>query len=368
MEQLSQIWHRIQEVLFPVLQERLDPLTEKQRQLIEILEVVRIEDYVRVKLSKMGRPESDRRALARAFVCKAVYNMGSTEELIDRLHSDKNLRRICGFERANLIPDESTFSRAFDEFAQTQLPTLVHAKLIEKYCSERLVGHIARDSTEIIAREKPVSQCGEFKKVSNDPQAEKKRGRPKKGQVVAPKSETLLEKQMHMSPKELLESIPTLCNRGSKKNSKGFIESWNGYKLHIDTADGGIPISCLISSASVHDSQVALPLASLTAQRVVSLYDLMDAAYDAEVIKKHSLMLGHVPIIDHNPRGGEKRQMDEATAQRYKIRTGAERVNARLKDEFCGRMIRVRGPKKVMAHLMFGILVLTADQLLRLVV
>ena len=44
-----------------------------------------------------------------------------------------------------------------------------------------------------------------------------------------------------------------------------------------------------------------------------------------------------------------------------------ERVNARLKDEFGGRSIRVRGPAKVMAHLMFGVLALTADQILKLI-
>ena len=44
-----------------------------------------------------------------------------------------------------------------------------------------------------------------------------------------------------------------------------------------------------------------------------------------------------------------------------------ERVNARIKDEFGGRTIRVRGHAKVMAHLMFGVLALTADELLRMV-
>jgi hypothetical protein len=41
-------------------------------------------------------------------------------------------------------------------------------------------------------------------------------------------------------------------------------------------------------------------------------------------------------------------------------------VYARLKDEFGGRNLRVRGAAKVMAHLMFGILALTADQVLKL--
>ena len=51
---------------------------------------------------------------------------------------------------------------------------------------------------------------------------------------------------------------------------------------------------------------------------------------------------------------------------RYTERTVAERMNARLKDEFGGNHIWVKGNTKVMSHLMFGLLVLTADQLMRL--
>ena len=39
------------------------------------------------------------------------------------------------------------------------------------------------------------------------------------------------------------------------------------HKLHLDVADGQIPISCLLTSASLHDSQAAIPLATLSAQR-----------------------------------------------------------------------------------------------------
>ena len=38
------------------------------------------------------------------------------------------------------------------------------------------------------------------------------------------------------------------------------------------------------------------PLAQLSAQRVTSLYDLMDSAYDAPSIHAFSARLGHVPI------------------------------------------------------------------------
>ena len=84
------------------------------------------------------------------------------------------------------------------------------------------------------------------------------------------------------------------------KNSKGHIETGVGYKLHIDTADGQVPASCVLTSASTHDSQVAIPLAEMTSKRVTNLYDLMDSAYDASEIRNKSIELGHVPIIDEN--------------------------------------------------------------------
>ena len=94
--------------------------------------------------------------------------------------------------------------------------------------------------------------------------------------------------------------LPTDCDVGMKKDSKGYKSTWVGYKLHLDVADGQIPISCLLTSASLHDSQAAIPLATLSAERTTNLYDLMDAAYDAEPIRQHSRSLGHVPLIDTN--------------------------------------------------------------------
>jgi len=184
-----------------------------------------------------------------------------------------------------------------------------------------------------------------------------------------------------MTLEEMLEDLPKSCNVGTKKNSKGYKESWVGYKLHIDVADGDIPISCILTSASLHDSQAALPLAEITNQRVSNLYDLMDAAYDAEIIREKSKELGHVPLIDINSRNNkklkeelkaEKRRLDMINFKspedvRYNQRSSAERVNARLKDEFGGRQVRVRGWAKVMTHLMFGILALTADQMLKFI-
>lgn len=89
--------------------------------------------------------------------------------------------------------------------------------------------------------------------------------------------------------------------------------------------------------AALHDSQLALPLAEMTKQRVTNLYDLMDAAYDSAIIREHSKQLGHVTLIDFNHRSPkDERQFDPHEAQRYKERSTAERVNARVKNEFGG--------------------------------
>jgi len=86
----------------------------------------------------------------------------------------------------------------------------------------------------------------------------------------------------------------------------------------------------------------------------------------APQIKAFSAALGHVPIIDTNPRRGEKKAMHPAQAVGFKERSRAERVNSNLKDNYGGRFVRVRGAAKVMMHLMFGVIAITATQLFRL--
>ena len=103
-----------------------------------------------------GRPPEDRRALARAFVAKAMLGVPTTNALIERLAADKSLRRIFGWERRSQVPSEVRFSRALAEFARGDLPDKMHAALIARTLGGRIVGVIARDATEIEAREKPA--------------------------------------------------------------------------------------------------------------------------------------------------------------------------------------------------------------------
>lgn len=153
---LSQFWSYLQHDLFPFLRLEdhlaLSPALEK---VIRVLEFTQIERFIPSSRGCVGRPPKDRVALARAFVAKAVLDLPTTEALIDRLQADQALRRICGFERFHAIPDASRFSRVFAGFTAFELPARVHEALIRAQLGDQLIGHIARDSTEIEAREKP---------------------------------------------------------------------------------------------------------------------------------------------------------------------------------------------------------------------
>jgi Transposase DDE domain/Transposase domain (DUF772) len=382
-------WSHIQSTLFPWLREELDPVTGALEQLIIVLDTIGLAAYVPgPPRHGRGRKPEDRRALARAFVAKAVLGLPTTAAVIERLAIDKSLRRICGWESAREVPSEATFSRAFAEFAASELPDQMHEALVKRTLAGRIVGCVARDATEIDAREKPAKSgpndgppppSATPPAAAQPPAPPRKRGRPKKGEE-RPKATTRLERQATQSLPEMLAELPTGCDVGSKRNSKGYKHSWTGYKLHIDVADGQIPVACLLTSASVHDSQAAIPLMTLTGQRITYLYDLMDAAYDAAQIAEHSRALGHMPVIDFNCRNDtQSKAAREAESQRrvlinvpdpddalYNFRTMAERINARLKDEFGGRFLRVRGALKARCHLMFGVLALTVDQILRI--
>jgi len=362
-EKISWLRGRLQQGLFSDLEECWEqPLTEKEQRLVTILELVEVERYVsRSSLNQwMGRKILERQAIARAFVAKTVYNHSFTRSTIEHLKTTSNVRRICGFEKASDIPSEATFSRAFAEFAEGGLGEKVHKTLVERCLKSELVGHISRDATAIEGREKPT------KKPVKEKPAPKKRGRPAKGELRESKEDKRLTRQREQSVEEALKELPVYCDVGTKKNSKGYKETWVGYKLHADVNDCGLPVSIVLTAASLHDSQVAIPLMKMTSSKVDYLYDLMDAAYDAGSIYAVSRALGHVPIIDKNSHGKDVIPMAPHEAIRFNGRSASERFNSRLKEEFGAKNVMVRGALKVNLHLMFGVLALFADQLIKL--
>jgi hypothetical protein len=352
LAELGNLWNSIQTWLFPVLEDELGELDDRHREFVAVCETCQPRQHLAAyRWVGNGCPPKGRLALCKAFIAKAAWDFPTTSALIDAVRHRPTLRRLCGWETLGEIPGESTFSRAFAAFAEDQLPQRIQEAMIKEHYGNKIAGHISRDATAIHAREKAAK-----KNPKPEPPAE--------GEDPVSPEPTRLQRQLERTQDENLADLPRACDWGTKKDSKGKKQSWRGYKLHLDAIDGDIPISWLVTSASMHDSQAAIPLAQMSAERVTSLYDLADAAYDAKEIRQMSERLGHVALIDHNPRRGEKRQFAPAQAIRYRQRSSAERVNSHLHDNHGGRHVRVRGDAKVAAHLSFGLLVIAAEQLL----
>jgi hypothetical protein len=371
-QQLMQFAYVLQASLFPSIEEEIGELSAQAKLLTSVLAMVNPSDLLQ-KGRGAGRPREDRSALAAAFLAKAVYNCDTTRQLMEHLRVNVQMRRLCGWRSTRQLPHESTFSRAFAEFAQSELPQILHRTLIETTQGKRLIGHISRDSTAIEARERfPRAAAAPVKQTKR-----KYQKRPKRAK--ANDRGTQIERQRTMPLEQMLVELPRQCAIGVKKSSKGNTQYWRGYKLHLEVADGQIPISAILTGANVHDATVAIPLMKMSAKRVTWLYDVMDSAYDANAILEQSRSMNHVPIVQPHPRRNGKSksvlpkvfegkvapEMTWAQQERYKERSTVERVNARLKDEFGARNVRVRGAAKVFAHLAFGLIALTVDQLIK---
>ncbi len=365
---LSNIWNNIQCNLFPYLEGNLGYLSPEYKRLVAILEIIQIENFFACTRFNNGRPLKDRRLIARAYIAKIVFKVTYTKQFIKILQADQQLKTICGWDRFARIPSESVFSRAFKEFADSALPEKVHKALISKTHQDHIVGHVIKDSTAIAAREKFLKKEGSRKerkkKLNAKYSKEKKNGTSRKQQ------------QLKQDLTSMLNELPKECDIGSKKAGQGYVKPWKGYKFHLAVDDNCIPLAAILTSASLNDSEVAIPLAE-KAKYVHNFYDLMDSAYDAPEIKEHSQSLGHIPIIDEHSRSkkqkaekcaekARKHLLNFTTAEdkRYKLRFPKERCNALIKEYYGGGNIQYKGHAKVFCHLMFGVLTLTATTLL----
>ena len=233
-------------------------------------------------------------------MAKAVLGVPTTSALIERLDVDKFLRRISAGSDARKCLPKPRFpgrSRIRARRAARQDP-----RRADRAAGGGHLGGSGGREEIVEAREKLLQiTANDGKTIPRLPIIPRRRASADvhaSANSVRGRSRRVLKRQVKQNAQPDARDLPTACDVGCKKNSKGYKETWTGYKLHIDVACGQIPVSCVLTSASVHDSQVAIPLMTMTSARVAYLYDLMDAAYDAAAIHDQSRTLGHAPIVD----------------------------------------------------------------------
>lgn len=347
-DSIAPFWKDLPRVLPFLLQEVAGPLFPYHQDVAMALDVLRLEEFVSPSAGG-GAPGYSRGVLIRALAVKALLGIPTTAMLRERLQADYRLALLVGLSK---IPSESTFSRAFNQFASERILDQVHEALVRRDFGEKLIMHVCRDSSAVPAREKPLKK----QKVQI-----KSKGHPTRGPHTDPKR---LMRQQEQAWPVALAQLPTACDRGCKRDSKGYPSYWAGYKLHLDVSDAGIPLAAYTTSASLHDSQVAIPLMKMSASRTGAVfYELMDAGYRSKVLRKAVQDLDHVPLIAP---GKKEIPFDPAQAQRFKTRTAVERAFSQLKDSLGLGHVFVRGHPKVHCHGMICVLALYAKTILRL--
>ena len=163
--------------------------------------------------------------------------MPTTRGLVERLRAEPTLRRLCGWEAARRVPSEATFSRAFGEFAASDLPGRLHEALLDRTLEGHLAGHVSRDSTAIEGREQAAPKPA--------PRARPKgrRGRPRKGES-RPKEPRRLQRQGSMTLEEMLETSEGLRLRGQaqRQGPSGALERLQAaHRRHRRRDSGQLP-------------------------------------------------------------------------------------------------------------------------------
>lgn len=83
---IGQLWNSIQSWLFPMLEDEIGELDEKQRLFVAVCELCAPQDHMGAyRWIGNGCPPHDRLALCKAFIAKAVWDFPTTRALIDAI-------------------------------------------------------------------------------------------------------------------------------------------------------------------------------------------------------------------------------------------------------------------------------------------
>ena len=312
---------------------------------------IRPREFEYAKWKGNGRPPASRLKIFKAFLLKAVLNVKDTKELVRMLRAEPLSRRLCGWDSPGLVPSETRFCRVVGEFAERGFTDKWFAEMIVEHHGDIPAETVSYDSAPVEVRTRAANAKRRLARIDPD--------QPPPSPISVQGARTA---EANMA------ELPVECGWGCKRDSQEKRMQWKGGKIHAAVTRDGVPIAVKYTSASLHDSQVMVPLAQQAAARVPHLFDLADAAYDAEPIRAACAELGTVAVSDANPRrSAEAHAMSELEREVYRDRSAAERFFSHLLESHGGRTVRVRAPAKVALHLLLGTIVVAVEQMLRMV-
>ena len=113
------LWGGLVQRTFPFMEEEVGELGPKARLFVTVCEtVVKPETFKYAKWKGVGRPPAKRMPVFKAFLFKAVHDIPTTKELVERILLEPQTRRLCGWADPGEVPCESKFSEINKEFAE----------------------------------------------------------------------------------------------------------------------------------------------------------------------------------------------------------------------------------------------------------
>ena len=309
-------------------------LTSKETEFLRLWEAVL--RLVRPKLlsraaARTGRKPYDPTDILAVRMVMLHWGLPTLSSAIGFLESAGNVRAITGMGR---VPSEATVCRRTAELdGLIDFDAALGAAYAE-YGAGRTVANLSVDSTVVQACEKPAPKA----------QAPARPSGPKAAAKARRKRIRTEYERDYGDVSRYVRTLDDRCSRTGKRNSRGDMEWFVGYKAHMAVDDSGVPVSSIVTGARVHDSKAAAPLLRTAGERCRFLYALMDGGYSSAAIADCARRLGAVPIIDFKAdRRGRKRPMAPDEAERYRKRTTVERSNGEMKECFLPAKLRSRG-------------------------
>ena len=114
-------WRRFQGEFFPEIQDAVGPLLKNHQRFVMALGIICPEDFTLRISQRNGRPLCDRINWVRAFIAKAIWDIPTTRDLVERLKVDRQMRNLCGWVLTYIAQVSSSVSGKLTDFLMRPL-------------------------------------------------------------------------------------------------------------------------------------------------------------------------------------------------------------------------------------------------------
>lgn len=296
------------------------------------------------KVYSRGRPgQLNYRAMIYSLLIAKMERIEFVKDIVRRLRTSIEFRNQCRFTGSDRTPSEASYSRLIKELERNGALEKIQDSLVRDAIDEDFISgtHLVVDSSPVEAWDcqstaAAIKRKAHRRKNENqepsmellplqeaDPsqpppklnkliygrgrttkkEAERRRKERETHEETLGPFEKSVEKMLDYTYHQLLHATPREPSRCAKKNSKGKMTSWYGYKANLLVdADSQYILTGVMTSAHLHDQRPAVVLLKALEHKFSSLsvkHVLGDRGYDCTPLYRFTRSLNAYPIFDY---------------------------------------------------------------------